>query len=252
MKMAWVIAKRDFGTYFKSPIGYLMIAFFMGTMGFMFLPYLAMFQQQASQYQMMGRPVSFTDQVVKPLYGNLSVILLFLLPLVTMRLFSEEKKLHTIELLMTSPLTLSQIVLGKFLSTLLFLGTVLGLTLIFPLSLYWVGTPDFGPIFGSYLGLMLLGGSFCALGIFFSAMTENQIVSAALGFLSLLFLWIVNWVGNFANPVISEILDHISLIKHVENLMSGVIVVSDVVYYLSFIGFFLYLTYRVLDSYRWR
>ena len=253
MTKAWIIAKRDFRTYFSSPIAYIVIAAFLGVMALMFIPSLAYFEQTVMQYQQMqGRQVGFTEGVIRPTYGNMCVILLFLIPFITMKLFAEEKKMHTLELLMTSPVTTLEIVLGKFLASVLFVSVMLALTTIYPLSLLVIGNPDIGPIFGSYLGLVLMGAAYSAVGIFYSAMTENQIVAGALSLFTALALFIINWVGQFSGPVLSDILDQLSLIRHYDSFSNGVLATNDIVFYVSFTGFFLFLTYRVLDSYRWR
>jgi ABC-2 type transport system permease protein len=253
MKKAWTIAKRDFKTYFNSPIAYLVIAIFLAVMAWMFVPTLVYFEQESARYsQYSGKALSLTDGVIRPVYGNMNVVLLLLVPFITMRLFAEEKKLHTLELLMTSPLTLMDIVLGKFLSAFMLIAVMLGLTLIYPLSMYITGSPDYGPIVGAYLGLLLMSCSYAAVGIFYSAMTENQIIAGALSFGTILLFWIVNWMGQFVGPTFSGVLEQLSLITHYNNFSQGLLSSADLIFYCSFAGFFLFLTHRVLDSYRWR
>jgi ABC-2 type transport system permease protein len=190
--------------------------------------------------------------VIVPLYSNMSVVLLFIVPFITMRLFSEERKLHTLELLMTSPVTLGEIVMGKFLSAALMSLVLLGSALIFPLSLFFVAKPDIGPIIGANIGLFLMVMSYAAVGILYSAMTENQIISGSLSIATILLFWIVSWIGQAAGPVASDVIEYISLITHYRNFSLGAVSSPDVIFYLSFTGFFLFLTHRVLDSYRWR
>ncbi len=254
MSNVWTIAKRDFRTYFTSPIAYIVIAGFLGIMGWMFFFNLSHFNMQNMQYQQfnMGKAVSITDGIVRPLYGNMNVILLFLVPFITMRLFAEERKLHTIELLMTSPVTLTEIVLGKFLAAYLLVFVMMGITWVYPAVLFYTGNPDWGPILTSYLGTMLLAGCYLALGTLFSAMSENQIVAGALTFASGLFFWLISWATQSAGPVWSDILMYLSLISHFNNFSQGLLNSSDIFYYLSFIGVSLFLTHRVLDSFRWR
>lgn len=254
MKNVWTIARRDFRAYFTSPIAYIVIAGFLGIMGWMFFFSLSHFNMQNMQYQQfnMGKSVSITEGIVRPLYGNMNVIFLFLVPFITMRLFAEERKIHTIELLMTSPVTLTEVILGKFLSSLLLVKVMLGLTLVYPIVLFLTGNPDLGPIVTSYLGTLLLAGCYLALGILFSAMTENQIVAGALTFAAGLFFWLVSWATQAAGPVFGDLLQYLSLITHFNGFSQGLINTSDLMFYLSFIGIGLFLTHRVLDSYRWR
>jgi ABC-2 type transport system permease protein len=250
----WTIAQRDFKSYFASPIAYIVIAGFLTIMGWMFFFNLQHFNMQAMQYQMFnsGKAPSITDGIIRPLYGNMNVIFLFLVPFITMRLFAEEKKLHTIELLMTAPVSLTEIILGKFLSSYLLVSVMLGATLVYPLVLTATGNPEWGPILTSYIGVLLLCGCYLSLGVFFSSCTENQIVAGALTFAAGLFFWLVSWATQSAGPVWGDLLTNLSLISHYQNFSQGLLNTSDVVYYFSFIGFGLFLTHRVLDSFRWR
>lgn len=254
MKNIWIIAYRDLKSYFTSPIAYIIIAGFMAIMGWMFFFNLSHFNLQNMQYQQfnMGKGVSITEGIIRPLYGNMNVIFLFLVPFITMRLFAEEKKQHTIELLMTSPISLTQMILGKFLSSLLFVKIMLFFTLVYPVVLVITGNPEIGPIFTSILGTFLLCGCYLSLGVLFSSMTENQIVAGALTFASGLFFWLVSWATQSAGPFWSDILNYLSLISHYNNFGQGLLDTSDIFYYLSFITMGLFLTYRVIDSYRWR
>ena len=254
MKKIWIVASKDFKTYFTSPIAYIVIAGFLLIMGWMFFFNLTHFNLQAMQYKQFGggKSVSITDGIIRPLYGNMNVIFLFLVPFITMRLFAEEKKLQTIQLLMTSPISLTEMILGKFLSALMLVGTMLGATLIYPIILMVCGNPDLGPICTSYLGTLLLSSCYVATGVFFSSMTENQIVAGALTFAAGLFFWLINWAAQSAGPVFSDILDYLSLIQHYNNFSQGIVDSTDVIYYVSFVFVSLFLTHRVLDSYRWR
>lgn len=254
MRNIWTVARRDFRAYFTSPIAYIVIAGFLFIMGYMFTSILDFFIKNM-QYQQFGqgaKGLTLTRGIVQPLYTNMNVIFLFLVPFITMKLFAEEKKQHTLELLMTSPISLTEIVLGKFLSALLLIKVMLGLTLIYPIVLMLTGTPEIGPIFTYYIGLLLICGCYLAIGILFSAVTENQIVAGTLTFAGALFLWILNWATQTAGPVWGEILGYLSLISHFNSFGQGMINTNDVFYFLSFIGVGLFLTHRVLDSYRWR
>lgn len=251
---SWSIARRDFRTYFTSPIAYIVMGGFLGIMGWMFFNHLQHFamEQFRSQQMNMGRGVSLTDAIIRPLFGNMNVILLFMIPFITMRLFAEEKKNHTLELLMTSPVTLTEIIMGKFFSALLFVIVMLALTSVYPIVLFVTSTPDAGPITASYIGTVLMAASYLAVGILFSSMTENQIVAGSLTFATTLFFWLINWAAMSAGPVWGDVLNYLSLIGHFNNFGQGVLDTSDIVFYLSFTGISLFLTHRILDSYRWR
>lgn len=255
LRNVWTIARRDFRSYFTSPIAYIMIAGFLAIMGWMFFHSLEAFNTQNMQYQQfnMGKPLSVNQQLVGPLYGNMNVTFLFIIPFITMRLFAEERKNQTLVLLLTSPVTLAEVVLGKFLSSAMLVGVMLLITTVYPATLFWTGNPDIGVVFSAMLGCFLVACSLISVGVFFSAMSENQIVAGALTFCTGLFLWLISWAAYSAGPVWSDVLMHLSLINHfMQNFAQGAISTVDVVYYLSFIFLGLFLTHRVLDSYRWR
>ncbi|HTL12367.1 MAG TPA: ABC transporter permease subunit [Bdellovibrionota bacterium] len=254
MNKTWIITWRDFKSNFTSPIGYIFITAFLGLLGYMFFFNLYHFSLQNLQYQQynMGKGVSISDGIVKPLFGNMNVLMFIIMPFLTMRLFAEEKKNHSIELLLTAPVTTTQMVLGKFLSAVMVLALMLLLTLFYPIVLAIAGNPDPGPIVGGYMGTILMGASFIAIGVFCSAVTENQIVAASLSFGLILFFWLISWASQSAGPVVGDILNNLSLISHYNNFSRGLLDSSDAVFYLSFIGFWLFLAHRVLESYRWR
>ena len=255
MRNIWTIARRDLRSYFTSPIAYIVIAVFLFIMGWMFFFNLSHFNMQNMQHHQfnMGKGQSITDGIIRPVYGNMNVIFLFLVPFITMRLFSEERKIHTIELLLTAPVTLWEVVLGKFLASFALVAVMLSFTLIYPLVLFATGNPDIGPMVTSYVGTMLLMSCYLSMGILFSAMTENQIVAGALTFGAGLFFWLISWATQFAGPVWSDVLQHLSLVGHyMSSFSQGTFNTADIVFYLSFIGIGLFLTHRVLDSYRWR
>ncbi len=254
MSNAWTIAKRDFRMYFRSPIGYTIVAAFLFLMGYMFFMILNAYAMQRFQYQNlnMGKQASLTEGVVKPLYQNMNMVLLFFLPFVTMRLFAEEKKNHTLEHLMTAPVTLTSIIAGKFISALLLVFVLLGATFFYPVILMIYGNPDVLPILTSLLGTLLLCMCYLSLGILFSSLSENQIIVGFLTFGAELLFWIISWAAFSAGPVWKELFEQLSLIHHLYSFLQGIVKWSDIVYYLSFSFFCLFLTHRVLDSYRWR
>lgn len=254
MRNIWVIAKRDYKSYFSSPIAYIVIAGFTLIMGWMFCMNLKYYIIQSLQFQQfnMGKSPSITERILQPVFGNMNVLLLMVLPFVTMRLFAEEKKLHTLELLLTAPVSLTGIVVGKFLSSLLFVLTMLAFTLAYPVILVIIGNPDIGTLLTGYLGVILMAGCILSIGVLCSALTENQIIAAVLTWTVVLFFWLVSWATQVAGPVWSEILTHLSLISHYNNFGQGLLNTADIIYYLSFIFVGLFLSHRVLDSYRWR
>jgi ABC-2 type transport system permease protein len=254
LSKVWTIAWKDYKTYFTSPIAYIIIAGFLVIMGWMFFWNLSYFNMQVMQAKQfgMGKTASITEGIIRPLYGNMNVIFLLIVPFITMRLFAEERKQQTIQLLMTSPISIGEMVFGKFCSAFLLVATMLSLTALYPIILVIFGNPDLGPIFTSYVGTLLLASCYIALGVFFSSMTENQIVAGALTFAAGLFFWLINWASQSAGPVFSDILDYLSLIQHYNNFSQGIIDTTDIVFYVSFVFVSLFLSHRVLDSYRWR
>lgn len=253
MKKVWTIASREYRSYFTSPIAYMLIAGFLFMVGFMFFFNLKNFHLESMQYQQYGREaMSITQGVTSRLFGNMNVILLFLTPLITMRLFAEEHKNQSIALLFTSPLTLTEIILGKFISAVLLLSTMIAPTLLYAVILFATGNPDPGPILTGYVGTLLMGSSFIAIGTICSSTTENQIVAAATTLTSSLMLWLLPWATYSAGGFWADVISYISLITHFNNLAFGVLSSTDIIYYLSFIGIALFITHRILDSLRWR
>jgi len=183
---------------------------------------------------------------------NVSVILLFTLPLITMRTYAEEKRSGTIELLLTSPLTDVQIVTGKFLGCLVLYGAMLSVTLVHMGFLFKFGNPEWRPIAAGYLGLLLMGGCFLSLGLFISSLTKNQIVAGMVTFAVFLLFWVINWIASFTGPTMQIVLNYLSITEHLNDFARGVIDTSHLVYYVSFIAFSLFLTVRSVDSERWR
>jgi ABC-2 type transport system permease protein len=201
---------------------------------------------------MMARNLNVTEGVLRPLYGNLGVVLLFILPLLTMRLFAEEKKQGTIELLLTYPTRDLAVVLAKFAACLAVYTLMLALTALYPVLLVVYAQPEMGPIVAGYAGLFLLGAAFIALGALASSLTENQIVAAAISFGLLLIFWVIGWSSQFASGNVGRLIAHLSLLDHFESFPKGVIDTKDVIFYLNFMVLCLFLTLRSLESHRWR
>jgi ABC-2 type transport system permease protein len=185
-------------------------------------------------------------------FDNSMVVFLFVVPLITMRTYSEEKRSGTIELLMTSPVTDFQIVVGKFLGAMSLYVAMLGLTLIHVGLLFVYGNPEWKPVVAGYVGLVLVGGCFVSVGLLFSSLTKNQIVAGMFTFAVLLLLWVISWIGNFSGPTVARLTGYLSLTGHVDDFLRGIVDTQHVVYYLSFITFGLFLTAKAVDSERWR
>jgi ABC-2 type transport system permease protein len=210
-------------------------------------------------YEMMRRPdiasqLNLNELVMLPLLYNMTIVLLLMVPMITMRLFSEEKKLRTDELLLTSPISVNSIILGKYLASLIFLDVMLGLTLVYPWILFKYGqpAPELGPIVAGYIGLFLLGASFMAVGLFASSLTENQIVAAVISFVTLLLFFVIGWPAETVGETAGKVLEYLSLIDHFTEFSKGLVDGQHVIYFISFILFALFLTKRSIESTRWR
>jgi ABC-2 type transport system permease protein len=255
MKNFLAIYKKELRTYFKSPIAYVVLAIFLVLAGFFFYNNFAAFNyysMQAMQSRYGAPNLNITEWVLRPLFGNISITLIFLVPLLTMRLFSEEKKSGTIEMLFTYPIRDSEAILGKYASSLTVFCLMIVLTGLYPLLMWMFGTVEGGPLLSGYLGLLFLGAAFLSVGVFASSLTENQIVAAVITFGTLLFFWIIGWSSIFAGSKIADLLNYLSIIEHFDSFSKGIIDTKDIVYYLSFSFFALFLTVRTLESKKWR
>ena len=196
----------------------------------------------------MAGQVNINEMVIRPLFDDMSIILLLIVPLLTMRLLAEEKKTGTIELLLTYPIRELAVLLGKYLATLLVLLVFLAATVIYIFLLSWVGDLEWGPVLTGYGGLVLMTAGFVSLGLFASALTQNQIIAAVVGFGALLMFWIIGWAGSVSGPVVGKVVNYLSLLEHMEPFTKGVLDSRDLIYYLNFSVFFIFLTLRYLDS----
>jgi ABC-2 type transport system permease protein len=249
------IAHKEVKSYFASPVAYVVIGFSAILFGWFFINLLFYFDRASMQAGGgFGGPqaVNVNDMLISPLFMNVSVILLFTLPLITMRTYAEEKRSGTIELLLTSPLTDVQIVIGKFLGCLVLYAAMLSITLVHMGFLFAFGNPEWRPIAAGYLGLVLMGGCFLSLGLFISSLTRNQIVAGMVTFAVFLLFWVINWIASFTGPTMQIVLNYLSITEHLNDFARGVIDTSHLVYYVSFIAFSLFLTVRSVDSERWR
>jgi len=250
MRNILAIIEREMRAYFSSPIAYVVLTIFVFLSGVFFRTILAQVMQMGLISQMQAqqfgpRPMDMPGMISRGFLSTMSVILLFMIPMITMGLFSEEKKRGTIELLLTAPLTDLQVVIGKFL--------ILLVSTWVPMSvLYFYGSPASGPILTAYLGLLLYGLSIIAIGVFISTLTENQIISAVLSFGVIMLLWLVDVMASQAESTSKEVLTYLSILSHLDDFTKGVLATSHIVFYLSLMLVALFLTYRSIDSLRWR
>ena len=250
------IANKELRGYFASPIAYIVIGLFALAYGYFFYALLLFFDRQSMQLAGLGAGAGATanvnEQLISPAFQNTMVVFLFVLPMVTMRTYSEEKRSGTIELLLTAPLTDFQIIMGKFLGALGLYAAMLAITLIHIGVLFSLGNPEWLPILTSYLGMLLMGGCFISIGLLISSMTRNQIVAGMVTFVVFLMLWVIDWVATFMGPTAQAVLSYLSFTAHLTDFMRGVIDTKHVIYYVSFIAFGLFLTARSVDTERWR
>jgi len=250
MSNVLAIARKELSAYFASPIAYVVIGFFALMFGFFFYSLLLYFDRQSLQAA--GQAVNVNEQFLRPVFLNATVIFLFVLPLVTMRTYSEEKRSGTIELLLTAPLTDLQIILGKFLGAMGLYAAMLAITLIHVGLLFVFGNPEWRPVVTTYLGLLLMGGCFVSIGLLISSLTKNQIVAGMITFGVFLMLWVINWIASFMGPTAQQVLNYLSITDHLDDFTKGIIDTKHLVYYVSFITFGLFLTARSVDTERWR
>jgi ABC-2 type transport system permease protein len=250
------IARKELKSYFASPIGYVLVGFWAFLFGWFYISILAYFLRQSMQMASMGGPATanINQDMLRPLLYNVTILVLFVLPSVTMRTYSEEKRSGTIELLLTSPITDLQIILGKFFGAMALYGVMLLVTLVHVGLLFFYGNPEWKPLVAAYLGLLLLGGCFISLGLFISSLTKNQVIAFVATLSTFLFLWVISWMSSssWASPTVTTVATYLSIVDHFDDFGKGVIDTTHVVYYLSFITFGLFLTAKSVDSERWR
>ena len=254
MKNILTIFSKEIRSYFASPIAYGLMAFFALIAGYFFYIYVAIFVDRSMQSQMMGRgmPMDMNEWVIRPMLMNLSVIGLFMIPMITMRLFAEEKARGTIELLTTSPVNDWEIIVGKWLAAVTLYAIILAISMLNVVVLFFYGRPDISPILTGYLGLLLQGGCLLAIGTFISTTTKNQIIAGTATFAICLLLWVLDWVSSYETAAWAKVIAYLSVITHFEPFAKGVIDTKDVIFYISMIFFGLFLTARSMESLRWR
>ncbi|HYT75509.1 MAG TPA: ABC transporter permease subunit [Vicinamibacterales bacterium] len=252
MRNVLAVADKELRSYFASPMAYIIIGFFLLPFGVFFYLYLTAFVRQSLENAQFGGAMNVNQQVIRYVLQNASVIILFIMPMITMRTYAEEKRSGTIELLLTSPLTDAEIILGKFFGAVGLYAAMLLVTLLYIGILFVYGNPEWRPLVAAYLGLLLMGGAFVSIGLLISSTTNNQIVAGIVTFVVFLLLWIIGWFADSAGPTIGPITSFLSITEHFDDFSKGIIDTKHVLYYLSLITFGLFLTAKSVDTERWR
>jgi ABC-2 type transport system permease protein len=251
----WPVFKKEMRLYFSSPVAWVVMTIFLFIAGYFFYSIFAFYtlaSMQSAMNPQMGRELNVTDSVFRPLFSNMSVILLLLMPLITMRLFAEERRSGTIELMLTYPVRDGAVLVAKYLAALALYALMLALTLLYPGVVIYFTRPEWGPLLSGYLGLLLMGATFLAVGIFASSLTENQIVASITTFGILLFLWVIGWSAEYVGGGWGRVLSHLSLLDHFDTFARGVIDTKDVLYYVDLTVVALFLSLRSLEARRWK
>jgi ABC-2 type transport system permease protein len=236
VRNVWAVAQRELRSYFLSPLAYVVIALFLALAGYLF----ALILSNAREASLRG------------LVQNVSVLYLFIIPAISMRLLSEEQHTGTVELLLTNPVQEWEIVTGKFLASILLVLVMLGFTLLFPLFLFVFGSPDKGPMITGYVGIILQAAAFLSIGLWASSLTKNQIVAYIVSFAILLIFWLSDNLGQFLGGTIGQIVSYTSVNSHFQSFPQGVIQSNDVIYYLTLVVAGIVLSTLSLQSRRYR
>lgn len=250
MRSFLLVARREFAAYWTSPIAYVVISMYLILSGIFFFGELTRFLNMVQAGG--GAGVDVNQQLIRPYLYSVSVMLLFLLPLVTMRLVAEERRQGTLEVLLTTPALESSLVLGKYAAALALLLVMLLGSVIHVGILFFFGSPDTAPVITGFLGLVLTGGVYLALGLFFSSVTQNQVVAAAISFSVFLVLWLFQWLGGLARGTLGEVLQYASLASHFDNFGRGVLSTADLTFYLSWIAAGVYAAVQSVLATRWK
>jgi ABC-2 type transport system permease protein len=254
MRNALIICRKELRSYFVSPVAYVLLAMFSLIFALFFWVFLQRFIFVGMEMQMRGQmyPMNLNDEMIRPLLSNVSVMALFFIPIITMRLFAEEKRTGTIELLATSPIRDLEIVMGKWLASVALYSCLLLFTALNLVFLFKYGNPDWKPLAIGYLGLLLQAGAFLAIGTFISTLTKNQIIAGAVTFGVCLVLWVIEWPSEFESTMWARILSYLSIVAHFESFGRGVLDSKDAIFYASVIFLGLFFTARSMESLRWR
>lgn len=255
MRNVLTIAGKELRSLFVSPIAYVVLTGFLLLGGWFFFNLLFRFSYLLTVYTGLQNSeglqgLNLNEYVMSPLLHNLTIVLVIMIPLISMRAFAEEKRSGTYELLLTSPLTVTEIVVGKLLGAVAFVGIMILLTAIYPAILLLYGNPELGVIAAGYLGLFLLAAVFVSVGLLTSSLTENQIVAAVACFVVLLLLYVISWPAETAGVAMGGMLKYLSVVDHFGEMVKGLIDTQDIVYFLSLIVLSLFLTHRSVEASR--
>ena len=254
MKNIWIICRKELRSYFVSPVAYVLFVMFALLFGWFFWNILGAFVFYSMASQMRGEmmPMNINEQIIRQLLSDLNVTALFVIPLITMRLFAEEKRNGTMELLATSPIRDIEVILGKWLAAVtLYIGMLLltGLNYAF---IFKYGNPDWKPLAVGYLGMLLQAAGLLAIGTFISSLTKNQIIAGAATLGACLLIFVLGWASGYETSTWAQVLSYMSVTTHMESFAKGVLDSKDAVYYVTVIFLGLFLTARSLESLRWR
>lgn len=251
--MIWTLWKKELESYFSSPLAYVLIGLFSLISGVIFFNLLATYTDGIQAIpQHMAQEISFVEEVVLRLFANINFLFLVFIPLITMKLFSEEKRLETMDLYWMAPVREWQVVLSKGLAALTLILAMLVMTGIFPLIIWGVGIRDFSLLGTAYLGVLMNALCYIALGLFCSSLSGNQIIAALLSVLGIMFLWMITWGGHLnSNYLVSEIFTYIGITSHFERILRGLLGTQDIIYYVTFIFFFGFMTVKSLGRRNW-
>ncbi|MBI2608634.1 MAG: ABC transporter permease subunit [Deltaproteobacteria bacterium] len=263
MGRLWAVYLRELKSFFVSPLAYVVIGAFSAITGYSFwnqiqdyqVAMLRFYQAQQFYGAQAGdllEQLNINRMIIQPTFGGMGFFLLLFAPFISIKLIAEEKKSKTIELLITSPIKLYEIILGKYSAVLTVFFVMLALSFVFPFFIILYGAPDMAPIFSAYLGISLLGASFLAWGFFASSITQSPIVAGVISYAGLFAFWLIEWTGRFLGEPWNDIVSYLSIISHWLNMITGLIDTRDIVYYVSFIFMCLFFVYRVLRSQSWR
>lgn len=248
MSGLWAIVRKEWKLYFVTPAAYVVLALFAIIAGFFFYSMLAMYVMRSLGGGAFGQSaLDINSQMLQPLIFDVGITLLFLLPMITMRLYAEELRSGTVELLKTSPIRRMQVVLGKFFASFGLLVLLLIIVASYVAVVAHYGKPDLPALGAAFLGLLLMGSAFLALGLLISSFTRNQIVAGAVTFGLFLLLWVADWPAAYGSGAVINTLSYLSITTHLQNFAQGLIDVKDIVYYLSLIIAGLFLTARRME-----
>jgi len=251
--MIWHLWKKEINGYFSSPLAYVLIGLFSVVTGIMFFNLLVTYTDGIQAIpQQMAQEISFVDEVVLRLFANINFLFLFFIPLITMRLFTEEKKQDTLDLYWMAPVKDWELIIAKGLAAFAMILAMLLMTLLYPLIIWGVGIQDLTVLGSAYMGILLNAMAYISLGLFCSSLTNNQIVAALLSILGVLFLWLITWGGHLnSNFLLAQIFTYVGISSHFERVLRGLLGTQDLIYYGTFIFFFLYLTHKSLGRRNW-